>query len=57
MYYWVFVGIWLHYRLIAVELIRQEVLGADPGAIQKTEFVRQLKKLNHNGNVTENDQS
>ena len=43
----------------AIELIRQEVLGTDPEAIQKTEFVRQLKKLNHNNNVTDggNDQS
>lgn len=43
----------------AIELIKQEVLGTDPEAIQKKEFVRQLKKLNHNNNVTDggNDQS
>ena len=31
----------------------QKELDADPKAIQKIEFVRQLKKLDANGNVTD----
>ena len=42
-----------HYRFIAVDLIRQKELDADPKAIQKIEFVRQLKKLDANGNITD----
>ena len=34
-----------HYRLIAVDLSRQKEFDADPNAVQKIEFVRQLKKL------------
>ena len=36
------------YRLIAVDLIRQIELDADPKAIQQIEFFEQLKKLNNN---------
>ena len=36
------------YRLIAVDLIRQKELNADPKAIQQIEFFEQLKKLNNN---------
>ena len=34
-----------HYRIIAVYLRRQKELDPDPKAIQKTEFVRQLKNI------------
>ena len=33
-----------HYRLIAVDLIRQKEFDADPKATQQIEFVGQLKK-------------
>ena len=48
-----------HYRLIAVVLSRQKELDADPKAIQQTEFVGQLKKLDDDDNGTDasNDQS
>ena len=48
-----------HYRLIAVVLSRQKELDADPKAIQQTEFVGQLKKLDDDDNATDasNDQS
>ena len=36
-----------HYRLIAVDLSRLDKLDAEPGTIQKIEFVRQLKKLDN----------
>ena len=42
-----------HYGLIAVDLIRQKELDADPKAIQQTEFVWQLKKLDKYGNTTD----
>ena len=32
-----------HYRLIAVDLIRQKELDADPKAIQQIEFIGQMK--------------
>ena len=34
-----------HYRLIGIDLSRQKESDADPKAIQKREFVGQLKKL------------
>ena len=48
-----------HYRLIAVDLSRQKELDADPKAIQKIQFVGQLRKLDNNDNTTDegNDQS
>ena len=48
-----------HYRLIVVVLSRQKELDANPKAIQQTEFVGQLKKLDDDGNATDagNDQS
>ena len=48
-----------HYRLIAVDSTRQKESDADPKAIQQTEFVGQLKKLDDNYNATDagNDQS
>ena len=48
-----------HYRLIAVDSIRQKELDADPKAIQRTEFGGQLKKIDGNYNATDagNDQS
>ena len=33
-----------HYRLIAIDLCRQQVLDADPKAIQQIPFALQLKK-------------
>ena len=39
-----------HYRLIAVDLSKQQELDADPKANQKIEFVGQLKKLNADNN-------
>ena len=47
-----------HYRLIALSLSRQQELDVDPKAIQQIQFVRQLKKLDVNGNATDasNDQ-
>ena len=47
-------------RLIAVNLGIQKELVADSKAIQQTEFVGQLKKLDDDGNATDagdNDQS
>ena len=35
-----------HYRLIAIDLSRQNELDADPKAIQQVEFVRQLSIIN-----------
>ena len=32
-----------HYRLIAVDLIRQKELDTDPKAIQQIEFIGQMK--------------
>ena len=48
-----------NYRLIAVDLSRQEELNTDLNAVQQIEFIGQLKKLDHDGNVTDsgNDQS
>ena len=49
-----------NYRLIAVDLSRQKELAADPKAIQQTEFVGQLKKLDGNDYAKDagnNDQS
>ena len=48
-----------HYRLIAVDLSSQRELDPDPEAIQQIEFVRQLKKLGTDDNVTDagDDQS
>ena len=48
-----------HYRLIAVDSIRQKELDADPKAIQRTEFGGQLKKIDGNYNATDagNNQS
>ena len=40
-----------HYRLIVVDMSRQEELDADPNAIQQIEFFGQLKKLDHNVHV------
>ena len=37
-----------HYRLIAVDLSRQEELDANPKAIQQIEFSGLLKNLNNN---------
>ena len=47
------------YRIITVDLSRQKELGNHPKAIQQIEYVRQLKKLDDNGNTTDpgNDQS
>ena len=47
------------YRVIAIDLNRQKELDADPKAIQQIKFVRQLKRLDANGNATDtgNDQS
>ena len=47
------------YRLIAVDLSRQEELNTDLNAVQQIEFIGQLKKLDHDGNATDagNDQS
>ena len=50
----------VYYRLIAVNLGIQKELVADSKAIQQTEFVGQLKKLDDDGNATDagdNDQS
>ena len=50
----------VYYRLIAVNLGIQKELDADSKAIQQTEFVGQLKKLDDDGNATDagdNDQS
>ena len=50
----------VYYRLIAVNLGIQKELDADSEAIQQTEFVGQLKKLDDDGNATDagdNDQS
>ena len=47
------------YRVIAIDLNRQKELDADPKAIQQIKFVRQLKRLDANGNATDtgNNQS
>ena len=47
------------YRLLAIDLSRQNVLDTDLKTIQQIKFVVQLKKLDDNGNVTDagNDQS
>ena len=42
-----------YYKLIAVDLSRQKKLDADWKVIQQIEFLRQLKKLEDNGNVTD----
>ena len=44
-----------HYRLIVADLSRQKELDAHPKAIPQTEFIRKLKKLADNGNVTDAD--
>ena len=36
-----------HYKLTAIDLIRQKQLDSDPKAIQQIEFVRQLKNLDN----------
>ena len=48
-----------HYRLIAVDLSRQNKLDVDPKATRQIEFVGQLKQLDNNGNATDagNDES
>ena len=48
-----------HYMVITVDLSRRKELDFDPKAIQQTEFIGQLKKLDDNGNATDagNDQS
>ena len=49
-----------HYRLITVDLSTQKDLDVDPKAIQQTECVRQIKKLDAEDNATDggnNDQS
>ena len=49
----------IYYRLIAVDLIKQKELDADPKAIKQIEFVGQFKKLDVNDNATDagDDQS
>ena len=42
-----------HYRLVAVDLSRQKELDTYLKAIQKIEFIRQLKKLNNDGSATD----
>ena len=48
-----------YYRLIAVDLSRQKELDTDPKTNHQIEFVRQLKKLDDDGNGTDtvNDQT
>ena len=48
-----------HYRLIAVDLSRQNKLDVDPKATRQIEFVGQLKQLDNNGNANDagNDES
>ena len=62
LHYWMFIRLWLyknHYRVIAVDFSKQKEVDADPKAIQKIEFVGQLKKLDGKHNATDagNDQS
>ena len=40
-----------HYKLIAVDLSRQKELDVDPKAIQQTELIGQLKKLDADDDV------
>ena len=42
-----------HYKLIAVDLSRQNELYADPKAIQQIEFIGQLKELDTDYNATD----